>query len=449
MARSLLMRRVMKTTVRLGFALVVATTFSLASTACVTETPDSADSVDLPLGERLDADKADGTWGAALTCKPIPSLPTLANPEITVSLNGLTLRLRDRTTGFDKVFPVGVGAVDAKSTSSTYGESLSYYPIQATGKNAFVITPASIQPCKTWWTDSATGQKSPVFAGLPFMAFYGGYGLHGPIDNFRAANGGNLRRGFVSHGCIRMESTDILEVYARTRGARSIPVRVQREPEREPSGQRVDVTSRWVGAECGKDSDCGFTGSLAPGGARIDPLCKANRLGGRGFCTLRCEGACPDRVGAPSTFCATDPDDATRGFCTLRTGGQLPDCRALDHFVARTVSRFRNTTVRASVCMPGSPGWIGDRCLGASDCRAGLRCSGAAQDPGVCTQACTRACPDAPGFPSTTCANQPAGGSACARRCTTASNASECAANQECVSRSRPGNTAATVCSPR
>lgn len=59
-----------------------------------------------------------------------------------------------------------------------------------------------------------------------------------PIDNYRAPSGGNLRRGYVSHGCIRMEAAGVLEVYARIRGVGSVPVHVQRAPERE--GERVD-----------------------------------------------------------------------------------------------------------------------------------------------------------------------------------------------------------------
>ncbi|MGZ3408684.1 MAG: hypothetical protein ACXVAN_19675, partial [Polyangia bacterium] len=34
--------------------------------------PDS----DLPIGDLVDEGKADGTWGSALTCKTVPSLPT-------------------------------------------------------------------------------------------------------------------------------------------------------------------------------------------------------------------------------------------------------------------------------------------------------------------------------------------------------------------------------------
>src|SRR5690349_5616469 len=129
---------------------------------------DDSDPNDLPLGDRLAEDqKADGNWGAALTCKPAPTLPSLVSPRIVISLNGLTLHLMDPATGYDKVFPVGVGAVETEETSGNFGESKSYEPLLG-GRQDYQITPSSIQPCKTWWTDPDTGEKSPVFAGLPF-----------------------------------------------------------------------------------------------------------------------------------------------------------------------------------------------------------------------------------------------------------------------------------------
>jgi hypothetical protein len=392
---------------------------------------------DLPLGDRLPDDlKIDGNWGAALTCKSVPSLPTLPNPEIIISLKGLTVHLVDRTVGFDKVFPAGVGKIDDDDANSTYGDTLSAYPLNATGKNTFTLYQANIQPCKTWWTDPETGEKSPVFAGLPFMPFYGGYALHGPIDNFRAPNGGSLRRGFVSHGCIRMESADVLELYARIRGVAAIPVRVEREPERDASGRRIDVASRWVGAECTVDADCNY-----PGG-----ICKQNAWSGRGYCTASCTRACADRAGQPTTFCVADPDApaASTGICVTRTGTAWPDCRQLDSFVAETQPR-KGQTVTASVCVPGSRGWIGDRCLDAADCEGGTSCVA-----GVCTQPCTRVCADRPGWPTTFCArNDGALGDTCLRTCTPASNAPECPGGFRCVERARPGSTTKRfVCVP-
>jgi hypothetical protein len=406
----------------------------LALAAC--HDPTSAQIADLPLGDRLAQDKADGNWGYALTCKPVPDFPRLQSPEITLSLYGLTLRLTDRATGFEKVFPVGVGAINTKTTEATYGETMSYYPVIATGKNTFALRTANIQPCKTWWTDPETGERSPVFAGLPFMPFYGGYAIHGPIDNFRAANGGNLRRGFVSHGCIRMESADVLEVYSRIRGVASVPVRLQREPERLSSGRRVDVAQKWVGAECGSDSDCNYTGGF----------CKRNRYSGRGFCSARCTSTCADRTGHPTTFCVADPDDAAQGLCVLKTAPQNPDCRAYDHFVPKSVSRFRST-VKATACLPGSRGWVGERCLGDADCKNGTRCAS-----GTCTMACTRVCADQPGFARTFCAAEPSLGSggSCLRSCTPSLNAPECSLGMACALRSRPdGSRSATACVPQ
>src|SRR6185295_16606149 len=89
---------------------------------------------DMDLGDRLPDDmKADGNWGAALTCKPVPNLPRLANPKVTVSLDGLTLHLVDVGGTYDKVFPIGPGKTDLTETDPEYRESLSYRPVISTG----------------------------------------------------------------------------------------------------------------------------------------------------------------------------------------------------------------------------------------------------------------------------------------------------------------------------
>jgi len=299
-------------------------------------------------------------------------------------------------------------------------------------------------PCKTWWTDPDTGARSPVFAGLPFMPFYGGYALHGPIDNYRAPNGGSLRRGFVSHGCVRMEAADVLELYARIRGVPSVPVHVQREPERDAAGRRVDVSGRWIGSECQVDSDCNYAGGT----------CKRNPYSARGFCTARCSRYCTDRAGYPAAFCVADPDQAGQGMCVPQKTSQSPDCRYLDHFVMRVRPRFGQPSVSATVCVPGSPGWVGDHCLSQGDCKAGTSCFGAANGtPGICTMNCSVACPDRPGWATTFCSADPARwtGGKCLRTCTPALNASECPADSDCVERSRPGNSSSTrfACVPR
>jgi len=407
---------------------------------CAGDAPAVGD-VDLPLGDRDPADmKADGGWGYALTCKDIPSLPPLVSPRITISLQGLTLHLVDPATGYDKVFPIGPGAID-HDAGVTKDESLSLWPVLAYGTKDFALKPATNTACKIWWTDPETGEVSPVFAGLPFLSWSGSYGIHGPIDNFRAQNGGNLRRGFVSHGCVRMEAEDIKEVYARIKTVANVPVHVQREPERLADGTRVDVPARWVGAECTADADCNFAGGL----------CKTNPWSERGFCSARCTRTCADKAGYPTTFCVTDPDDAGKGMCVAKMIAQDEGCRPYDHFQPDTAARFGQLSVTATVCLPGSPGWVGDHCFLDADCLAGNRCAGAdGATPGTCTQTCTRTCPDKAGFATTFCVNEAdLGGAVCVRTCTPASNASECPAGTTCVERARNGTTTKRfVCEP-
>ena len=349
--------------------------------------------VDLPVGD-VEGVKADGSWGYATTCKPIPDVPPLADPAIVVSLDGLTLHLVDRAGDYDRVFPIGPGAIGPNGLSLT--------PVSTNAPGGVFYTRTDTAPvddgptisqakwawnyrCRMWWTDEA-GQKSPVFAGLPFIRLSGpastGYGFHGPIDRYTQRNGGTLRRGFVSHGCMRMEAVDIVEVYARIQGKR-VPVRIQKAIERRDSGVAIDVPPAWIQTECAKDADCNFTGGF----------CRANPYSGRGFCTVNCTRYCTDRTGTPPTFCVADPDDATHGICVNQPQTWTNGCRRYAGFVAKVKGRFGQASSTKSVCVPGSEGWIGDRCLADGECES-KRCDATSERAGVCTAPCTRYCSD-------------------------------------------------------
>jgi hypothetical protein len=335
------------------------------------------------------------------------------------------------------VFPIGPGAIDHDEGDREFGESLSYEPVIATGTHDFAITPSSIQPCKTWWTDPETGAKSPVFAGLPFMSWHGNYAVHGPIDNYKATNGGSLRRGFVSHGCFRMEAADVLEVYARIKSVAKTPVHVQREVERRADGSRVDLAPAWVGTQCSADADCNFT----------DGFCAKDAYSERGTCSAHCTQYCADKAGRPSTFCVDDPDATDgRGMCEPKVTEVDYECRPYEAMsVHRGVARHGQPSVTADVCMPGSHGWVGDRCAGNGDCGNGTTCG----DDGTCTMACAKYCSDLPGYSDTFCSAATATAGTCERACTPASNASECDTGETCVSTHRPGETTAHfVCAP-
>ncbi len=405
---------------------------------------------ELPVGA-VEGHKADGTWGAATTCKALPEVAPLADPLVVISLDGLTLHLTDRAGDYDRVFPIGPGAVESgvslTPTSESRPEGVFWarldQPAAYDSADPNRAMWAWNEACRIWWTDE-TGKRLPVFAGLPFIRLEGppiaAYALHGPIDQYTAPNGGELRRGLVSHGCVRMQAADILEVYGRLRGKR-VPVRIQKAIEQLDDGTAIDVSKRWVQSECALDSDCGFAGAF----------CKRNPYSGRGFCTRSCTGSCPDLTGFPTTRCVADPEDASKGICVLSPSPLNAGCRRFDGFVEVPNARRFGSTKTAPMCLPGSEGWIGDPCFSQADCGSGRLCRGAtAEVAGLCTQGCTSACPDqAGGFASTFCVADPAATSkgTCLARC---SSNDDCGPNATCEAEPRFKKTSPirTVCLP-
>ena len=156
---------------------------------------------------------------------PIPmNLPELVAPEIIVSLDGLTVHLFDRETGFNAVYPAGVGMKDSRGRSVT--------------PHGHFKTSSNI--ADTWWY-VARRTNPEYFAGFPFLRVtarnskgQNTYGLHGPITE-------TLIRGYVSHGCVRMESQNIIDLFWMVRDHANTPVTIQTEVELDAAGRRVDV----------------------------------------------------------------------------------------------------------------------------------------------------------------------------------------------------------------
>ena len=405
---------------------------------------------ELPIGN-IDDLKTDGGWGPALECKPIPEVESLVAPEIVVSLDGLTLHLTDAASGYDKVFPIGPGAIEDGASRTPTSEKapggVFYARLDkpSVTDNANGTMPwAYSYSCRRWWQDPDTGKNIPVFAGLPFIRLEGaptlGYAMHGPIDSYTLPNGGKLRRGYVSHGCIRMESTDIVEIYGRCLGHK-VPVRVQREVERRADGLAVDLEQRWILSECATDADCNYDGGT----------CRQNPYNGRGWCTAACTKYCSyDKFGYPTSFCVTDPEDDTKGVCTLKSSSLNNACA---RYPGVTLSvgepRFGQASVSADVCVPGSAGWIGDACYTDLDCGlASGTCAldGAADgEPGHCTVPCQKYCPDMPGQPSTFCVTGPDGEGRCVAKCGAADVCSTGTCSPGTPRHNQPSVTA-TVC---
>ncbi len=301
---------------------------------------------DLDIGE---VEGAASNWGDATKCKPIPKVEALKSPEIIISLDGLTLHLRDRAGTYDRVFPIGPGAIEN-------GKSLTPIGTFYTGSTTTEVKDGTWgynYACRIWHTStdgSEAGKKIPVFAGLPFIRLAGpptaGYGIHGPIDNYSAPNGGSLRRGFVSHGCLRMQAADIVEVYARLLGKARTPVKIQQEVERTVDGDAIDLAQKWIGAECEADADCNYDGGI----------CFRRAAYGVGTCSKRCTKACPDRAGEASTFCVADdrPGVVSAGVCVPQATTTFTD--RCDRYAGRlklsTAVARPDRSATADVCRP-------------------------------------------------------------------------------------------------
>lgn len=206
------------------------------------------------------------------------NLPALERPEVIVSLDGLTVHLFDRVTGFNRVYPAGVG------TKNSAGKS-----ITPTG---FFKTAGDTSD--TWYYTSR--RYSPdYFGGFPFLRLNAKssageetYGLHGPIS-YSCPSGGQscgllsrkwvLKRGYVSHGCVRMAKNDVIEAFWIIKNHPSTPVAIQKEKELDAAGKIVDVGMTPELFDVGEPLQYGSCGK------REDPYATAERWPGR-----KCDG---------------------------------------------------------------------------------------------------------------------------------------------------------------
>lgn len=204
----------------------LASLFVLSLVGCATSVPEIDPEQGSYEGVDEDADPTtpmdDGKSDAPRYAIPT-DLPDLVAPEIIVSLGGLTVHLFDRETGFNAVYPTGVGV-------KSNGRSITPRGHFKTGANIN----------DSWWY--VPRRTNPeYFAGFPFLRLTARnssgantYALHGPITE-------TLIRGYVSHGCVRMESSDVIDLFWMVKTHPNTPVTIQTEVELDAVGSRVDV----------------------------------------------------------------------------------------------------------------------------------------------------------------------------------------------------------------
>lgn len=247
-------------------ALVVA---SVLAVGCDEDALDAEVIDEEPAGEGVAFDEenpyadVEGKADSPRTYEVPTDLAQLERPEIIVSLDQKTVHLFDRATGFSAVYPTGPGQLGASGRSYT---PVGFY---ATGPDP-----------DDYWYYISRRYAPDYFGGFPFLRLtipnsQGAhtYGFHGPIS-YTCPGGGSacdledrqwfLRRDFVSHGCMRMESDDIVEMFWTIADHASVPVSIQYEPEKDAAGNLVDLgtdVTLWdVGAsigygECGERPD--------------------------------------------------------------------------------------------------------------------------------------------------------------------------------------------------
>lgn len=110
---------------------------------------------------------------------------------------------------------------------------------------------------------------------------------------------------------------------------------------------------RFVGDACEVDVECNFASKVA------SAQCHRFRPEGgdfeAGFCTLPCEGTCPDKAGASPTFCAS-LDGGLTGRCVAKSHEVNQECAAIIGTMPVEADRFIGDSgaspASAEVCLP-------------------------------------------------------------------------------------------------
>lgn len=115
----------------------------------------------------------------------------------------------------------------------------------------------------------------------------------------------------------------------------------------------VPARTAFIGDACTSTANCNYSYNGHPGVCHL-----ANAAGAtvtKGFCTLECEGTCPDLSGRAPTFC-TSLDSGESGSCVSKSAAQNAQCDRLEGTSAQRVSRFVGSSsasaASATACIP-------------------------------------------------------------------------------------------------
>lgn len=108
----------------------------------------------------------------------------------------------------------------------------------------------------------------------------------------------------------------------------------------------------FVGTGCENDDDCQFD---VDGEFGFCLTFESLSEGRSGFCTLTCEGYCPDKAGRAGTFCIESPAEGL-GVCASKSGEENDDCTTVPGTLVAERDRFIGNSgapvSSANVCAP-------------------------------------------------------------------------------------------------
>ena len=109
----------------------------------------------------------------------------------------------------------------------------------------------------------------------------------------------------------------------------------------------------FVGDACAEDADCDFSSGHAEGFCH--KWSSADGTEAYGFCSLMCEGTCPDASGKATTFCVT-LDQGETGQCVSKAHTMNQECDAMPGTAAKDADRFVGgssaSPTTSTVCLP-------------------------------------------------------------------------------------------------
>ena len=112
--------------------------------------------------------------------------------------------------------------------------------------------------------------------------------------------------------------------------------------------------AKFVGDECATSDECNFSGKTSAASCHRYSVGEDDAIEA-GFCTIPCEGSCPDREGKAPTFC-TSLDDGATGRCVAKSHEVNQECAAILGTNVVTVDRFigesTSSAATADVCLP-------------------------------------------------------------------------------------------------